>query len=386
MIDKEELEQLTGYKAGIAALWSGMTGIFDPFQYTIALAEAAASQGVQYHFGRMVTGITALGDTEQTYSRTGFRVVAKNLGTGLDETYQAGILINSAGLYADEICRMAGIDDFTVFPCRGEYHILDRRQSGLLELPIYPIPNENEGGLGVHLTPTTHGNIMIGPSAEYLEEGLDREDYSTTQDVMERLSQQGVALFPKLDVKDCIRSFSGMRPKLVSEEKGGYADFVIDESKRVPGFIQLVGIESPGLTSSIPIARMVVELIEKIRERSEDAETAQEKVKLKADEMAAGSQITHGSYRDPGDKKMLCRCEGITEEAVLSAYDRILDIGAVPTIKGLKNRSRATMGSCQGSFCTINIIELLQNKRSVDPLTLLWSGFESQMFNGRVKE
>jgi glycerol-3-phosphate dehydrogenase len=83
---------------------------------------------------------------------------------------------------------------------------------------------------------------------------------------------------------------------------------------------------------------------------------------------------------------MLCRCERITEAAVLEAYDRILKIGAIPTIKGLKNRSRVTMGNCQGSFCTVNIIELLQKKRNVDPLALLWNGFGSEMFVGRVKE
>jgi len=83
---------------------------------------------------------------------------------------------------------------------------------------------------------------------------------------------------------------------------------------------------------------------------------------------------------------MICRCEGITEEAILAAYDRILQIGAIPTIKGLKNRTRVTMGNCQGSFCTVNIIEVLRKKRDVDPLKLLWNGFGSHMFTGRVRE
>lgn len=82
---------------------------------------------------------------------------------------------------------------------------------------------------------------------------------------------------------------------------------------------------------------------------------------------------------------MICRCEGITEEAVLSAFDRILQIGAIPTVKGLKNRTRITMGNCQGSFCTVNLVDLLQKKRNMEPRELLWNGFGSHMFEGKVK-
>lgn len=364
IIGKEELEKLVGYDAGVAALWSGMTGIFDPFQYTVALAEAAAARGAEYFFGREVIEISP-----------GFLVAAKDHVTGEKETYQAKVLINSAGLFADEVCRMAGIHDFTLHPCRGEYHILDRKQSGLLAFPIYPIPNEKEGGLGVHLTPAIHGNILIGPSAEYLAQEQEREEYSTTSEVMDRLKEEGADLFPGLDFSDCIRSFSGIRPKLASEESGGYADFVIEESRQVPGLIQLIGIESPGLTASIPIGKKVAHMAEEILGRNS------------IDQRPDATMIHGQPYEmEPGDQKMICRCEGITEEAVLDAYDRIRKIGAIPTIKGLKNRTRVTMGSCQGSFCTINIIELLEKKRNLDPLKILWNGFGSHMFDGRVKE
>ncbi|HYE67684.1 MAG TPA: FAD-dependent oxidoreductase, partial [Anaerovoracaceae bacterium] len=355
-------------------------------QYTIALAEAAASQGAEYFFGREVMAIVprvaSQAERPDPSAPSGFLVTAQNLSTGEEELYQAELLINSAGLFADEICRMVGINDYKIYPCRGEYHILEKSKSKLLELPIYPIPNEKEGGLGVHLTPAIHGNILIGPSAEYLTSEQEREEYSTTWDVMAKLSEEGVGLFSELNIKDCIRSFAGIRPKLASEEQGGYADFVIKESKQVPGFIQLVGIESPGLTASIPIGKMVAQMAEEIMARNKNSGS-----------MCAengGSMQTEKSPNktndDPGDQKMLCRCEGITEEAVLEAFDRIIAIGAIPTIKALKNRTRVTMGNCQGSFCTINIIELLQKKRNVDPLTLLWNGFGSLMFDGRVKE
>ncbi|MDD3170038.1 MAG: NAD(P)/FAD-dependent oxidoreductase, partial [Eubacteriales bacterium] len=394
IIGREELKKLAGYDAGIGALWSGMTGIFDPFQYTIALAEAAAAQGTEYLFGRQAEGIIPQGVRQAVLSSASagcrFLVTARNCSNGEEEIYEADILINSAGLFADEICRMAGINDYKIYPCRGEYHILEKKKPMLLELPIYPIPSEKEGGLGVHLTPAIHGNILIGPSAEYLSAEQECEEYSTTRDVMDRLNDEGVDLFPELNVKDCIRSFSGIRPKLASEEEGGYADFVIEESKTVPGFIQLVGIESPGLTSSIPIAKMVAQIAEEIRSRNKGGEDQREDRCKSVQEIGNGDRkqtgLSQAAYGEQGDEKMLCRCEGITEKTVLEAFDRILQIGAIPTVKGLKNRTRVTMGNCQGSFCTINIIELLEKKRNVDPLTLLWNGFGSRMFDGRVKE
>ncbi|MDF3000069.1 MAG: NAD(P)/FAD-dependent oxidoreductase [Bacillota bacterium] len=387
MIEQDELEQLAGYPAGIAALWSGMTGIFDPFQYTVALAEAAASQGTEYFFGRKVVSIEKDQD---------FVITARNMLDGETEFYSTAVLINCAGLYADEICKMAGIDQYTIYPCRGEYHILDRKDSSLPIVPIYPIPNEKEGGLGVHLTPTADGNLMIGPSAEYLPEGWQREDYSTTGDVMGKLKREGMELLPSLERADCIRSFAGVRPKLVSEHQGGYADFVIEESGMVPGLINLVGIESPGLTASIPIGRMVAQMAAEILNRvygdqviipkqSSTVETSESGLAQSSHQADSVDTTNDDSTQDHGDQKMLCRCEGITEAAVLAAYDRILKIGAITTVKGLKNRTRVTMGNCQGSFCTLNLIELLKEKRGVDPLTLLWNGFGSVMLKGSVR-
>ncbi|HVI39354.1 MAG TPA: FAD-dependent oxidoreductase, partial [Anaerovoracaceae bacterium] len=131
IIDREELQKMAGYEAGAGALWSGMTGIFDPFQYTIALAEAAAARGAEYFFGRQVTGIAPHVENQveqgNTLSGKGFLVTAENLSNGRKELYQADVLINSAGLFADEICRMAGIHDYVIYPCRGEYHILDKK-------------------------------------------------------------------------------------------------------------------------------------------------------------------------------------------------------------------------------------------------------------------
>jgi len=375
IIDRTDFQKHNYDGIGIAALWSGMTGIFDPFEYTIALAETSAANGTSYYFGRQVTAIETA-EADQGMRPDGkngeerFIVTARNRKNGETEQFASQFLINSAGLYSDEICRMAGIHDYRIYPCRGEYHILDKKLSGSLELPVYPVPNEKEGGLGVHLTPTIHGNIMIGPSAEYFSEGQEREDYGTSREVMDVLIREGAELFPGIQSKDCIRSFAGVRPKLTSKTQGGYSDFVIGESEKVPGLIELVGIESPGLTSSIPIAKMVYSILkDRIPHNTGTHKEVQDRLKQRK-----------------GSQKMICLCESITEETVLEAYDKILKIGAIPTIKGIKNRARVTMGSCQGSFCTTQIIELLAKKRDLDPFELTWNGFESHLFTGRVRE
>lgn len=376
VIGREEFEKYHYQGIGIAALWSGMTGIFDPFEYTVALAETAVAGGAVYRFGRKVTGIERLNEG-------GFMVTVQNRNCRCEtEQYRARILINSSGLYADEICKMAGINDYQIHPCRGEYHILDKKKSGSLEMPVYPVPNEKEGGLGVHLTPTIDGNLMIGPSAEYFTEGQDREDYATTRKVMDVLFSEGADLFPGIGSSDCIRSFSGVRPKLTPEQQGGYSDFAIKENEKVPGFIELLGIESPGLTSSIPIAKMVFDLI---RDRVFLRKVSlNERLNAEINEGCISEQAK--KWNDTGSQKMICLCEGITEESVLRAYDQILSIHALPTIKGIKNRTRVTMGSCQGSFCTTQIVELLAKKRDLDPMELAWNGFESRLFSGRVRE
>ena len=370
IIERSEFQNYRYEGAGIAGLWSGMTGIFDPFEYTTALAGAAVAEGAEFLFGRQ-----ALTIEKREY---GFEVTAENRRTGEEEAYRSEILINSAGLSADDICRMAGIQDYQIYPCRGEYHILDKRKSGDLAFPVYPVPNETEGGLGVHLTPTIHGNLMIGPSAEYLIGTQEREDYATSRSVMEALLKEGADLLPGIRSSDCIRSFAGIRPKLTSKEQGGYSDFVVRESSQVPGLIELIGIESPGLTSSIPIAGMVASIL---REKRPSEKSPAAKKSKKEDPSGSVADT-----KDPGSQRMVCLCESITEQAVLNAYDQICRIGAVPTIKGIKNRARVTMGSCQGSFCTPQIVDLLAKKRDVDPMELNWNGFGSRMFSGRVRK
>ncbi|HIY07147.1 MAG TPA: NAD(P)/FAD-dependent oxidoreductase, partial [Candidatus Evtepia faecigallinarum] len=242
LLSQEELRAKLPQVGGIGAMYSPETGIFDPFLYTVALAENAAANGVSFFFSAPFTAITP--------TQGGFSVTAGG------RVFRARCVVNAAGLFSGQIAALAGVPHYHIYPCRGEYFILDQIAKDLLPLPVYPAPRAGAGGLGVHLTPTVHGNILIGPSAEYLD---DPTDTSSTQAVMDQLFREARQLLPALERRQIIGSYAGLRPKLAPPGEGGYRDFVIREDR--PGLIDLVGIESPGLTASLPIAQEVVALV-----------------------------------------------------------------------------------------------------------------------------
>ena len=375
IISSAEIRKINENISGVAALLSNATGIFDPFLYTIALAEEAILNGAEYRFFNEVTGIApcrpSTGAPMATDGRR-YQITCVHRRSQCEERIEADWVINSTGLHSDHVCKMLGIKDFIIHPCRGEYHILDKKIGSKLRIPVYPVPNEKSGGLGVHLTPTVHGNLMIGPSAEYVSM---REDFSTTESIMNDLFAQGSELFPGIEKSGIIRSFAGIRPKLAAESEGGYHDFIIRESERNKGFVILAGIESPGLTASIPVAKKVAEIIF-CRNQAKHKKLFRRRI---------DAIQTEQDYGPSGSQRLVCLCESKSEIEILKAYDQIAMIGAIPTMKGIKNRTGAGMGNCQGSFCTVNIIDLLERKRGVDPLGFFLDGPGSNLFAGRTR-
>ncbi|MBE6020574.1 MAG: NAD(P)/FAD-dependent oxidoreductase [Clostridiales bacterium] len=351
---------------GNFALWSPQTGIFDPFEYTVKLAEKAHEMGAVFLFDSKLVKIEKeeTGGFRLSYEKTVSGNPSKETGSITAKT-----VISCAGLYSAEICRMAGIDRFDIKPCRGEYHILDKKYSKMVNVPVYPVPDKEKGVLGVHLTPTVSGNMMIGPSAEFLDE---KDDYSNDEGIMQLLKDGAEMLMPELKDAAVIRSFSGIRPKLIDKEGKINADFVIESSEECPGFIYLVGIESPGITASMPIAEMAADLA---------VRTLGVKPVKNTWMNSAQKEVSD----EPSYSPMVCRCEKVTERDILKAYDDIVKIGAVPTLKGIKNRTRAGMGSCQGSFCTVDIAEILRRYRNVDISEITYDGAGSELFLGQLK-
>lgn len=367
ILDYDQMRKKQPDVGGIKALWSPSTGIICPYGLTMALAENAVTNGVKFFLGHDVSSIQRNG--------LGFTVT-----TGNDRSFNAGILINAAGLLSDRICHMLGIKEYKIYPCRGEYLILDKRLEGRLSVLVYPAPRHGSSGLGIHLTNTVDGNILIGPSNEYID---DRDDYASTAAVMEQLKKEGHELLPGLSTSDFIRSFSGIRPKQTSPEEGGYKDFIIESRKDIPGFINLVGIESPGLTCAPAIALMVKEMVvEKMPLIERDNFIAKRPGYIRRFSELPPEEKADLVAQDPDYGEIVCRCEQITKREILNAVQN--PIGN-KTIAGIKYRARAMMGRCQGGFCLPRIVEILGKEFGYKPEDFILNRPGSKLFTGRVR-
>lgn len=374
LMDNAAMRKIQPGIEGILGLWTPSSGIISPYGLTIGLAENAHSNGVEFFLAHRVEGVS------RDPSDGSFTVEALDWREGqANKIFRGRVVINAAGLHSDEVSRMAGVGDGVIWACRGEYYVLDKRLDGSLKTLIYPVPGPNDPGLGIHLTPTTDGNILIGPSAVYIPDE-DREDYRATRPVMDDLRREGLRLLPELKASDFIRNFSGNRPKQTPPEVGGNADFTIEETD-VPGFIRLQGIESPGLTSSPAIAIEVRELVEKRIE-----------LKKRADfNPIRPGYVGHFSHLpkemrmqmiadDPEYGEIICRCEQITKREIRNAIENPL--GAW-TMMSIKYRARATMGRCQGGFCVPRIVRMLRDEYGYKPEDYMLRG-GAWMFGGSV--
>lgn len=365
IIGEQEIKKLESNVRGVAALLSPETAITSPYLYTIALAENALKNGVRFYLNTEVKNIEKKANGDFLLKTT-------------NKQFITDYLINSTGVYSDEIARMAGIDRYRIYPCRGEYYVLDKNASSLMNHLIYPVPHIEEGGLGIHLTPTVDGNVLIGPSNEYIDINK-RNDYAVTMEVLSKLCKEAQEFLPAISPGYFIRNYAGIRSKQTPPSQGGYKDYVLEESKEVPNMINLIGIESPGLTAANPIAKKVVSMINKkeilspnhtfdpfrkgiLRFEEQDDETKRELIEQNSD---------YG--------EIICRCEQVTKKEVLEAIDNPLGARSLISIK---YRSRAMMGRCQGGYCQSRILELLKEKYDYSWNDFLLKGPGSYMLTG----
>jgi len=365
VVGGSEIRGIEPLARGRWALYSPHTGIISPYEFTIALAECARRNGAR------VLLEAPVGSVE---SRPG----SFHLGTPRG-VFAARWVINSAGLFADEVARLAGITDYRIFPYRGEYLITDKDPGFRLRLPLYPVPPKDDPGLGIHITPTMEGNVILGPSAEAVG---DKTDTASTRPVTERLKDEAGRLMPELGRALFIHSYAGIRPKLVDPRgREKFRDFVVEESGLRPGWINLLGIESPGLTSAPAIAEMVAGMIgvkEGLRLKPDFTP------ELPADARFAALDDSDRATRVAGNPdwgEMVCRCEHVTRAEVTAALRNPL---GARTMDAVKRRTRCGMGRCQGGFCTPRIVEILQEEGvPLDRITKRGGG--SRLFYGRIK-
>ena len=314
-----------------AAIHIPSSGIVCPFEMNLAYAENAVQNGVQFHLETEVKQIEKM--------ENGFRVLTDK---GMFETR---FLINAAGVYADIFHNMVSREKIHITPRRGEYCLLDKNAGNLVERTIFQIPTPK--GKGVLVTPTVHGNLLIGPTAADI---TDKEGTETTSDGLEEVMKKCTKSVKNIPKRQIITSFAGLR---AHEDDG---DFIIQEVKDAKGFIDVAGIESPGLSSVPAIGVYVRDIMAGLTELREKKEFCEHRKRITRIPELSREEQNGLIQENPAYGQIVCRCEGVTMGEILDAIHRPL--GAT-TLDGIKRRTRAGMGRCQAGFCTPKNMELL---------------------------
>lgn len=319
----------------LGALHAPSAGVINPYEFAFALVECARQNGVELRVNSPALGIEPRGE------RLAVRIP--------DGVLEARFVLNATGVASDLVARMVGLDDFQIRPRKGEEYMLDKRLMGLVRRLVFPLPTKTTKG--TLIIPTFDGTIMVGPTAEDVQ---DRDDVSTTARGAEAVFAAVRALCPAIDPRDAITAFAGLRAVSSTD------DFVIGPT-RVKGFVNVAGIQSPGLTASPAIAEHVEEILAKEGLELVPREGHQPRVAGPARFAQRTPEEQEAlAAKDPRFAKVVCRCELVTEAEIHESIDH----GAV-TLDGLKFRSRAGMGRCQGGFCTPRCMEILASRLGV---------------------
>ncbi|MCI0497150.1 MAG: NAD(P)/FAD-dependent oxidoreductase [Thermoplasmata archaeon] len=361
-----------------AALVSPSSAIVSPYETTIAAAEDACVNGVRFMLGARVSSASREGPPEDP---------AHIITAGDGRSVRARAVVNAAGLSSGRVAAMFGLEGFTVHPCRGEYLLLDKAVGGLINGMVYPLAPEGESTLGVHLTPTVAGHILVGPTVEFIGEA----SAATTASRHAEMLAAAHALLPPISKRHVIKAFAGLRAKLVPEggtTAYGDVDFAVEESPA--GVVHLLGIESPGLTAAPALAGWVVPMLLS-HLGGADLKGPTDVVRYRwpyttppatAGDRALGERAVMAAA-DPDRGAVVCRCEHVTRADILRALDNPLGAKGLDAVKF---RTRARMGRCQGGFCLPRIADILVDERDLHPSSVRMSSAGSEPFAGWVKE
>ena len=352
-----ELEPNVSEKV-VAALYAETSGIVSPYEMTVALAENAAVNGVEFLLGQAVTKIDRDGEF--------FKV---KLGR---KTVAAKIVINCAGVYADDVYNsVANAQKMKIVSRKGEYCLLDKKCGGLCDRTLFQLPSAM--GKGVLVAPTTHGNIIVGPTAEDVP---SKDDVDTTFDGLNTAFNTAMISVPGLARRNIITQFAGLRAHL------NEGDFVIGESD-VKNFYNVAGIESPGLSSAPAIAVDVAEEVAGKLGAAKKENFICKRQGIPCFARMSDSERAELIAKNPLYGKIVCRCENVTEGEIVDSIRR--PVGATD-LDGVKRRTRAGMGRCQMGFCTPRIMEILSRELGVDMTKITKFGGKSRVTVGRTDE
>lgn len=320
------------------ALYAPSAAICSPWEYCLALAETAVRNGAQLRLECAVTGLERAGEGWLVHTTQG----------DLTTRY----VVNAAGVDADDIHDMVSPHAFDVHPGRGQYYLLDKSEGDRLGKVTFQCPDER--GKGVLVTPTVHGNLLVGPNSE----SVVGEDTATTAEGLAYVQETAKKSVPSIDFRASIRNFAGVRAKTDAE------DFIIGQAAEAPGFFDLAGICSPGLSSAPAIAEYAVELMGEAGltlAKKENFVCQRERIRFKELSLEEKAQLV---AREPAYGRVICRCETVTEGEILATLKTPIPPRSVD---GVKRRVNAGMGRCQGGFCGPRVVELLSRELGISP-------------------
>lgn len=343
----------------LAALYSPTAGIVGSYELAIALCENAVDNGVKLMLNNQVKDIEKIDG--------GYRILTDN------EELQSKYIINCAGVHADKINNMVAKESFKIIPKRGQYYILDKSASNITNHVIFQCPNKF--GKGVLIAPTVHGNIIVGPDSEVLDDD-QRDEKQTSGDSLDYVKNTASKSIKNIPFNKTITNFSGVRAEPSTK------DFIIEESKDAKGFINVAGIKSPGLSSAPSIAEHVVSLIEKIDNGLEENKEFNPRREMIVFDKLSKEEKSELIKKDSRYGRVICRCENITEGEIVDSINK--SAGAT-TVDGIKRRVRPGAGRCQGGFCGPRVMEILARELGKDIKQVVKDGEKSNILTGKTK-
>ncbi len=319
------------------SLYAPSAAITCPYGITIAAAENAATNGVDFYFNFKVIDSSKAGDIHYV--------------TNGEDTIAARYVVNCAGVNSAKVAEILGENEFPIhiIPRRGEYYVLDKACGNMAHATLFVCPSDR--GKGILVSPTVHGNLIVGPNAYPIEDG---DDKSTTQPGLDEIAEGAHRIMPSVNVRMAITSFSGVRPT------PDIYDFYLKASEQVPGVIHAVGVESPGFAASPAVAEYLVSLLEEsglvLTDREDYIPTRRPDRNHRQFNQMTEEEKVAICQKNPAYGKIVCRCETVTEGDVIAAITA--PIPAI-TVDMLKKRLRAGMGRCQGGFCSPRVAVLI---------------------------
>lgn len=338
------------------ALHAKTSGLTSPYEMTYALAEHAALNGVEFCLDTEVLDIRQ--------EENGF-LLSTNRGP-----MRAKILVNCAGPEAARLHNRLSSQTLTIIPRKGEYYLLDHIRPLPFTRTIFQIPTSM--GKGVLVSPTVHDNLLIGPSAQDVE---DSWDVATTRQALRLVSEKARLTWPQASLRQVITTFAGIR----AHEKDD--DFIVGKVAGAEGAYEAVGIESPGLTAAPAIAEMLCQLMVQEQKFKKKAHWKPFPKPEKPFAAMTLQEKAAAFRRNPDYGQIVCRCEQVTEAEIRDAIRR--PMGA-RSLDGVKRRVRAGMGRCQGGFCSPRVLEILAEELGVSPVQVTKNGGCSQLLTGVI--